>query len=572
MGSHKGWDRHFVTVDGLAMRNGRSLNLAKGQFGVVNMQSAPNKRGNEVVDTFTALDPSTRLELRLGIAPLGEARSQSNKAASTPDFKISEVVGLTVDAPKQRGVTVDHFRIGYDGLNPDTAIVMENGDNEVIEVNVSGKPLGLLGLDHSQMTFKLYLEAPNTGDFTMQEIIENAVKRFNEMTVIGGVPINNYVEAFPVNSKSVALTGANYSFFKLTIADNGDQTSLGLVQAQYPDQVVTRENFMGSFSTYTILAPTATVLAPYVTLTSSVLAVCDECPAGFTANGEDLCTQDAGVTTAWANSETCKVSTEKYTITLADDECGDSMLSELQAYYAPFGLTVALDTDVTVAPNAGGCMRRFSTTVNTNVLCERCSPEVNGMFESEAPIPFKNIDWQKVEREYDATALMGIDFVGKATTFLGDEQMRDTMPMMMSPVKLNIRSGGGNVSESFSEGRLGRFNVKLISIASEPDNYGFQFFDWENRGNYHHLGRQRFDDNNFGNWALGMESHLKAGVQYVDYVLSFRRVRLSQSFTGEKVENFNYHILAEVGKHENVEAILNALATKAGVPVVQAFE
>ncbi len=664
MASHKGWDRHFVTIEGLAMKTGRSLNLAQGQFGIVDMDSTPTQRGNSVISTFTGLGAKRKLELRLGIAPLTVTRSQSNKSLSSPAFKISEVVGLAVEAPKVRGVQVDHFRIGYDGLNTDTAIVLENGDNESIEVNLEGQGIGLLGYNNANVTVKLYLEAPNTGSFTNQEIVESAVETFNKITLIGGVPITNYVEATPVNSEAVALTGTDYSFFTLMIPDNGDYSALALIQAQYPTFTVTADGSVGGYTTYTILAPSDTVLADYETTLSSFVPECDECPDGFTLT-DGLCVPDAAaVAVAWSTPEdTCKVSTEEYKITLADKDCGDNRLSELQAQYPD--LTVAIDTvdsanssktvtltgtggtaninvagtdylatfatnltttannfvtahaaailsatgaivtaasgvltftdatvgfpaititnattdlagtlgTVTVIPAnvSGACLTTYVTTVNTNVLCEQCSPEVNGLFESQAPEDFDGISWTKTPKTYSEDALMGIDFKSKVQTLLGNEVYRDDMPAIVSAVKLSVSSGGSITSESFAEGRIGRMAVKLISRAQEPESYGFMFYDWEERSNVHFGGRQRLEGNNYGKWTLGQETHLKPAAQYVDYVLSVRTVRMAQSFSSEVVENTNYHILAEVGRHQDTEDILNALATEAGLDTVQAY-
>src|SRR6476469_7775182 len=107
MASHKGWDRHFVTIEGLAMKTGQSLNLATGQFGIVDMDSVPTRRGNAVISSFSG---KNHLQLRLGVAPIGVTRSQSNKSWATPTFKVSEVKGLRVEAPQVRGAQVDHFR------------------------------------------------------------------------------------------------------------------------------------------------------------------------------------------------------------------------------------------------------------------------------------------------------------------------------------------------------------------------------------------------------------------------------------------------------------------------------
>lgn len=662
MGSHKGWDRHFMTIDGNVMRNGRSLSIAKGQFGVVDMEAAPTNRGQVVTDTFTGL-VDRKFELRLGVAPLTPSRSQSDKAESTPAFKLSEITGLRVDAPTQRGIKPDHFIVGYDGIHPESAIVLNNGDNETIDVGIEGEAIGLLGYAGAKAVVKLYLEAPNTGSFTNQEIVENAVETFNRMTLVGGVPITTYVEATPTNSLSTTLTGTSYTYYNLVIPDNGDYSSLGRVQAQYPTLEVQRTEHIGGVSTYTILAPTPTVIADYVVEGGAILAECDECPAGYTLDG-DLCISDTELTYEWAAGDVCFAQAQTYTITLGDDECGENRLAELQAAYPDLTIAIATAptsnssrtititgtsgtaniniggtnylatyatsptvtatnfmtthqaaiqtatggtltrtgavitlTDATTgfpaitATNAtgdlsatlgtvtvvnanvtGGCMTSYQTTVLTNIVCEDCSPLYNGLFTSEAPAPFDMIDWVKAPKVYDPNALMGISFKTKPTIVSGDENFRDQLPFIASYVKLTVAGGyPGEIVENYNEGRNGRFAVKMVNRGSEPENLGGSFYDWEDRSNIHFLGRTRLEGNNYGKWALGQESHLKPNVNYVDYVLSVRMVRFAQSFSGEKVENFNFHILAEVGRHQDVEDVLNAMATEAGIPTVQAY-
>lgn len=662
MASHKGWDRHFVTIEGLTMQNGRSLNLAKGQFGVVDMESTPTSRGNQVVSNFASLPLSRKLELRLGLAPLGVTRSQSNKSLSSKAFKISEVIGLRVDAPKQKGIPVDEFRLGYNGIEDSSALEFENGDNEVIEINMEGKALGLLGANGGCYTVKLYLEAPNEGSFTNQEIVEKAVDTFNNMTLLGGVSIKNYVEATPVNSEAVALVGADYTFFNLTLKDNGDATSLALVQAQYPNNEVKLETNSGGYSTYVILAPAATTLTPFRQTAVSQLPGCD-CPEGYTLTA-GLCVSDADpITTAWVAGNTCKASSQVYTLILADDECGVNKLTKLQAAYPDLTITVAasassksrraitltgtsgtaninaggtnylavFNTDLTTTannfvtsnaasilsdtgavvtaaagvisfsddtagfvgltvagatgnlggtlgavtvinnPTTGGCMTTYSTTVVTDVVCEECSPILNALFTSEAPEPYEEVSWKKAPKVYSATAKMGINFKSKAQIFAGDENYRDSTPFIASPVRIRISGGEPTVSESFTVGRKNRMPVKIISIAQEPESFGGDLYDWEDRSNVFFTGRSRFEDNNFGNWALGQESHLKPTAQYVDYVLTVRINSYAQSFSGELHETFNFHILAEVGRHAQIQTILNSLATKAGIPTVTAY-
>lgn len=664
MGSHKGWDRHFMTIDGLAMRNGRSLQLAMGQFGVVDMEAAPNRQGQVVTDTFTGLS-NRKFELRMGVAPLTATRSQSDKALSTPPFKLSEVVGLAVDAPRKKGMQVDHFIAGYNGIDPSTAITLNNGDNETIDITIEGDAIGLLGYAEGHTTLKLYLEAPNTGTFTNQEIVERAVEEFNRKTLVGGIPVTTYIEATPTNSLNSTLTGTPYTYFNLLVPDNGDYTSLAHVQAQYPAYTVERTEYIGGYSTYTILAPTATTLVDFTVEGGAVLADCDECPAGFTADG-DLCVSDQELTYEWAAGDNCFAQSETYTITLGDDECGNNRLSELQAAYPDLTIAVGTvatansqrtvtltgtsgtanisvggtnylatfatnltttaanfvtanaaallaDKQVVVTANAGvltfrhattgfpaititnattnlagtlgavtvvnanvtgGCMTSYTTSVITNVQCTDCSPLYNGLFVSEAPAPFDMIDWTKAPKVYDANALMGISFKTKTTIVAGDETFRDQLPFIAQPIKISSVAAGypsGDTTFSYNQGNRERIPVKMVNRAEETENWGGQFYDWEDRSRVHFEGRQRLEGNNYGKYLLGQESHLKPTAQYIDYVLSVRRVNLAQSFSGEKVENFQFHVLVEVGRHQDIEAILNAIATEVGLPTVQAY-
>lgn len=662
MASNKGWDREFYTLEGLAMKSGRSLNIAKGQFAVVDMESTQNQRGMEVLSSFTGLSKERKLEMRLGVTPVRGNRSMSNKAMATQPFKISEIKGLRVNSPKVKGIEVDHFRIGFDGLNQDTVFKLENGDNEMIEVTLSGKAIGLLGYTNATVTLQLYLEAPNTGDFTDQEIFERAVNVFNNMTLMGGVPVTNYVKASIVNSEAIANVGTDNSFFRLTLKDNGTEADKALVQAQVPGYDVKSEGNFGGATTYVVLAPTATVLPEFSEAVVSTIPDCDECPAGYTLV-EGLCTSETVVKTAWEKGETCVSKTETYSITLADPKCGTNRLEDLQAYYPELTIKVSTlpskdsqrkltltgtsgDANINVggvdylatyvtsvtktasnfvtahsaallakgvevtstagvlnfksltegfptititggttnlngtlaavavipADSTGACMTNYTTSVNTNVVCADCSPEISGLFESEPPMEFEQISWRKTKKEYNAEASMGIDFKSTSQVMFADEQFRDEIPSMYSSVRLNVTGGLPFVNQSFKEGRQNRMPVTMLSRAQESENYGFNFQDWENRSNQHFLGRQRFVGNNYGNWALGQESNVKQGTQYVDYAMDVRTVRFAQSFGGEVVENFTYHVFAEVGKHKDVEDILNGLATAAGIATVKAYK
>jgi hypothetical protein len=647
MALNKGWDRHFFINN--VMTEGRSLNVTKGQFAVVNNSAAPNKDGRKVISDFQGLPKDTQLAILQGIAKDGEARTQSNKPWSTEEFSINEVLGLRVGVPST-DFEVDRFVIGYNGFDDDTALSLENGENESLQVSLSGEAIGMLGYKDATATFTFEVGKPNTGTMTDQEMIEELVLRMRRAEFQGGVPITKYLDIDVVNSTNPAvgaLTGTTDSvFYNITVTDNGDSLGYAAVQAQYPNYKVVKTERSGDESTYTIVAPTGTTLADFEKFKRSKIKGCESCPAGYsefedgfvysitleddgadstaTIEGDQTTTfgvsekivagsttkvnQNDGVsyytfiadseitdaeidafvdanesavielasrdvqeicaptnleTVAWSAGETCKATTEAYTIIVGDDECGTPRTQEVKDYYP----------DLTIVQDATAqCATKLSTSVTTNIVCEACDPAFRDLFTSEAPEPFKGIEWKKAEKNYDAAAKMGIRLTGKKIEMSGSEAYRDFMPFLASSVRISVAGGYyGSQTSSYHEGSGDRFHVEQRSRATEPEYLGGNLQELEEMSRRYFEDSSRQYQNAFGTWAKGEESLLNPTSPYVDYVLTVRTKTLSQAFSGERNETFYYHFITEVGKHQEVEAILNRLATEAGVAPVQAF-
>lgn len=553
MASHAPQTILFVTNEGSVMSNGYSTRLAKGQFGIVDKGATPSALGMAVVNTFPTTPKDRLFELKLGIAPLTPTRSQSNKAYSSMPFKLSEIVDIKVNAPKL-GVSVDEFIIGYDGINSDTALALQAGDNEVIDITLAGEAIGMLGYPEAKVTVKLYLEAPNTGSFTMHQIVEQGVERLKKVTLLGGVPITEYIDITPVNSQNPSsVSGVSYTFSSLKVQDAGNASALGLVQAQYPAHVVKREDYKGGISEYVILAPSNTSLAAFAQTISSQDSDCA---------GSPDCT-DVTNNIAWTAGATGTAIEKTFTLQLADDKCGDNKLAAIQAAYPDLVIT---------AGQSQACQTVYTTTVFSDIVSEECSPILRDLFSAEAPAPYEFVNWEAAPVQYSPMSLMGIHLKGKVNIFAGSEEYRDELPFVYSSTRISIANAApGTVSESFKMGSNGRFNVKVRSIATEPEAVGGQFYDLEERTRVYFENRQRLAGNNYGKLVLGQESHLKPTVQYVDYSIRIRTNRFAQSFSGEVVENIDYHILVDACKYEGVEALVNSLATAAGLPTVQAY-
>lgn len=558
MASHAPQTILFVTNEGSVMSNGYSTRLAKGQFGIVDKGATPSALGMAVVNTFPATPKDRLFELKLGIAPLTPTRSQSNKAYSSMPFKLSEIVDIKVNAPKL-GVSVDEFIIGYDGINWDTALTLQPGDNEVIDITLAGEAIGMLGYPEAKVTVKLYLEAPNAipgqmVSVNMHKIVEEGVARLKQVTLLGGVPITEYIDITPVNSQNPgSVSGTAYTFSSLKVQDAGNASALGLVQAQYPAHVVKREDYKGGISEYVILAPSSTSLAAFAQTISSQDSDCA---------GSPDCT-DVTTNIAWTAGATGTAIEKTFTLQLADDKCGDNKLAALQAAYPDLVIT---------AGQSQACQTVYTTTVFSNIVSEECSPILRDLFSAEAPAPYEFVNWEAAPVQYNGMSSMGIHLKGKVNIFAGSEEYRDELPFVYSSTRISIANAApGLVSESFKMGSNGRFNVKVLSIATEPEAVGGQFYDLEERTRVYFENRQRLAGNNYGKLVLGQESHLKPTVQYVDYSIRIRTNRFAQSFSGEVVENIDYHILVDACKYEGVEALVNSLATAAGLPTVSAY-
>lgn len=560
--SHKPQELLFATNNGLVQISGGSTKLAQGVFGIVDKGAPNTKDGIPVVNTFQTSPKDRMFELRLGTSPAEATKNRSNKSYTSRPFTLGEIADISVSAPSLKS-SVDEFWIGYDGVNEGTAIQLENGETAVFDITMSGQGIGFLGYPDGTITTKFYITAPNEGDVNMAEVIEEAVARYNKTTLVGGVPVSNYVEVTPINSTNVDAVGTEFNLYTLTVPMDGTNANVAQVLQQYPTLDVKFDGSIAGQTTF-VVAKTGAAPTAFNVVTTTLVLDCDEY----------VSSSDATTTIAWVLSDTCTAVPKTYTLQLADDECGENRLEEVQARYPELVITAVVqeegegeDPDITSV----NCQTVYSTSVMSDFVCDECSPIIRGLYETEAPAPFDFVSWEPEATEYDPTALMGIRVKGKKTEFVGDEYMRGTIPFVYDFVRINVAGGyPTTLSENF-ESRKEPYPVKLISIGSRPESLGMDFYDFEDRTRVYMTGEQPRLDNMYRQRTLGLESMLKPLKQYVNYTIEIRPERFAQSFSSMKKEPIRYCIIAEVGKHKQLEALVNSLATAAGLPTVQAY-
>jgi hypothetical protein len=232
--------------------------------------------------------------------------------------------------------------------------------------------------------------------------------------------------------------------------------------------------------------------------------------------------------------------------------------------------TVGVKDFVTTA-TAGGCQRVYSTYVTTNLVCDECSDIFLQPFKSEAPSPFKQTAWQKLEGVFNTNALMGIKLKGKPFNVLPTEVTRDQIPFYETSTRIKSVAGGYremdylNIAPAYNFEEL--FSIKRLSRAVDRDALGVMFYPFEEMSRAHFLGETRERDNIFAKYNAGEESVLKFNSQYITFDVTWQDTKLSQGIGGRSNITHTETIVVELGYHDAIETLINKLAAKAGVEV-----
>ena len=238
------------------------------------------------------------------------------------------------------------------------------------------------------------------------------------------------------------------------------------------------------------------------------------------------------------------------------------------------------DLDGTLAPSAsipvtGGCQSAYQTTVISNLVCEECDPIFLDFYVTEAPAPFDGHAWTKdanATTSVSGNCKCGIRFKAKTFVIDGDEALRDivgfteasTLIRVSAGYPEEVREGIGRIPEGAYEGvHITRWQPRT-HLAGNLRN-----MENENRFYFRDLN---YSDNYLNRVLRGTTSNLEDNiVQYVQYTVTVAHSKNAQSFANRVNDEINYNIFVEVGRHADVENLLNDLAGVAGIEGVQAF-
>lgn len=219
------------------------------------------------------------------------------------------------------------------------------------------------------------------------------------------------------------------------------------------------------------------------------------------------------------------------------------------------------------------CQQKYATNVLTNIVCDECDDVFLDYYRSEAPAPYDGVEW--VGNDVVAPSgncLCGIRIVGKMFYLEGNEALRDVVGFTETSVK--VQASANFPTDEIREGigviPKGVYVGKYLSRFKPRTHLAGNMLDLERMSDAYFLDASRY--NYLGRILTGTTSNFTdLGKQYVDYVVEIAHSTTTQGFAKQHEFVVDYHILAEVGRHQSVEDLVNDIAANAGVETVRAF-
>lgn len=279
----------------------------------------------------------------------------------------------------------------------------------------------------------------------------------------------------------------------------------------------------------------------------------------YVAKVADMCKNPAISKVSWTACGSCEVATEKYYITLPNDECGDTALEDLRSRYP--------ELEITDYGTPAACQQSFQTTVMTNMLCEECDPVFEGFFSGKAPDSYMNREWKLLTpaQTLGSNCKCGIRFRGKDILLSPSECLVDDMAYIEDSVKIAVSGGYPEVMTEGAPVYYEPLAVQYMECYAPRTFVGGNMLDDEKEGYAHFNGapkHQNFIERTF----MNEYSRVDFRAQYVDFQIVINPVIYAQGF-GKRIDDDPVNLILRVpfGGHEGVQEMVNMLGSAAGL-------
>lgn len=285
--SHQSYRDVFVVNNPTLLKSGFTDNLAVGQLGIFNVD--PKKDQAAVYPPV--YDVNRIIEFIQGTPELagnllGAVANASTRKKAIKGKKITSWTGRKAERGQNQIVT-----LGYDGVDTTKNITALCEQSKTVFIKLSGGPIDELfhteGRGYVQQ-FNLFSGCcDDCGDDCAQvspeTIADDLVKQVMEQPIysLGTRTGNKLIRARKITNVAPVNGDSTCQEYLLSICDNGDSTSLGLVQAQVPGKFVSLKSRTASNSVYSFLQDS--VLdepADFSNVGLVLINDCGVCPSG----------------------------------------------------------------------------------------------------------------------------------------------------------------------------------------------------------------------------------------------------------------------------------------------------
>lgn len=228
----------------------------------------------------------------------------------------------------------------------------------------------------------------------------------------------------------------------------------------------------------------------------------------------------------------------------------------------------------TTVNDQAACQTRYAIAVISNIVCDECDDIFKDFYVTDAPASYGQSAWELDSDQGtnpSGFCLTGIRIKGKTFILEAEEALRDTVGFLETSTLVRAAAGYPiEIREGIGRIEKGVFLAKQISRFIPRTHLSGNLRDLENesRSAFRGFGYKDY----LGRLLTGEISSLEDQmVQNVMYTLQVESGKHAAGFGGRVAMTINYNIWVEVGRQDDVEALLNDIATNAGLPAVRAF-
>lgn len=245
---------------------------------------------------------------------LGAIADDVRRSKTIKGKKILSFTGRKAERGQNQIIT-----IGYDGVDTTKTISAKCEESKTVFLKLSGGPIDQMFHTEGKGYVRMYSLfsgccddcGDNCADVSAETMAKELARQINEdpILALGTRGTNRFLRASVISNSTPATPDGECTQYLLSVCDAGDDTALGLVQAQYPNASITRKSRFDSTSVYELIQDSEEdAPADFTNAGYTIISDCPTCPDGFTSVGNNfvykIVKADDGTATATATVAT----------------------------------------------------------------------------------------------------------------------------------------------------------------------------------------------------------------------------------------------------------------------------